>query len=290
MPLRNIRGPPYVYWNDERLTNYWRFPTGETKQAILAGMIIEVFGDGQSCFDPFSNWRIILEPTCDNVLHMVLCCKEPTCITAWCLAIAVDWCNMENMVEWLIVFGWKENSGTKPPDKHGKVEEEMELCFSHQDAWCTFDTDGKEVINNVWQIGLESAYKSNGRILEKKRYKQDGILYFQSKCAKEGQQVTQLPTNPQGPSLGQDCRPEKHDLHWAFEMSSDETVKTSFTPEVTPRKSRVEGGWDLASPYVVYPCLHTQWSHILGLVRGGDKDLSRGVNKPVGVELSRLLK
>ena len=28
-------------------------------------------------------------------------------------------------------------------------------------------------------------------------------------------------------------------------------VKTSFTLEVTPRKSGVEGGWDLASPYVV---------------------------------------
>ena len=67
-------------------------------------------------------------------------------------------------------------------------------------------------------------------------------------------------------------------------------VKTSFTPEVTPRKSGVEGGWDLASPYVVHPCLHAQWSHISGLVGGGDKDLSRGVNKPVRVEPSRLSK
>ena len=58
------------------------------------------------------------------------------------------------------------------------------------------------------------------------------------------------------------------------------SVKTGFTPEVTPRKSGVEGGWDLASPYVVRPCLHAQWSRILGLVGGGDKDLSRGVNKP----------
>ena len=66
------------------------------------------------------------------------------------------------------------------------------------------------------------------------------------------------------------------------------TVKTGFTLEVTPRKSRVEGGWDLTSPYVVHPCLHAQWSRISGLVRGGDKDLSRGVNKPVGVEPSRL--
>ena len=65
-------------------------------------------------------------------------------------------------------------------------------------------------------------------------------------------------------------------------------VKTGFTPEVTPRKSGVEGGWDLASPYVVHPCLHAQWSRILGLVGRGDKDLSRGVNKPVGVGLSRL--
>ena len=67
------------------------------------------------------------------------------------------------------------------------------------------------------------------------------------------------------------------------------TVKTGFTPEVTLKKSGVEGGWDLASPYVVCPCLHTQWSHILGLVGGGDKDLSRGVNKPVRVGPSRLL-
>ena len=52
------------------------------------------------------------------------------------------------------------------------------------------------------------------------------------------------------------------------------TIKTGFTPEITPRKSRVESGWDLASPYVVYPCLHAQWSRILGLVRGGGKDLS----------------
>ena len=65
-------------------------------------------------------------------------------------------------------------------------------------------------------------------------------------------------------------------------------VKTGFTPEVTPRKSGVECGWDLASPYVVHPCLYAQWSHILGLVRGGDKDFSQGVNKPVGVGPSRL--
>ena len=67
------------------------------------------------------------------------------------------------------------------------------------------------------------------------------------------------------------------------------TVMTSFTPEVTLKKSGVECGWDLASPYVVYPCLHAQWSHILGLVRGGDKDLSQGVDKPVRVGPSRLL-
>ena len=53
-------------------------------------------------------------------------------------------------------------------------------------------------------------------------------------------------------------------------------VKTSYTPEITLRKSRVEGGWDLASPYVVHPCLHAQWSCISGLVGGGDKDLSQG--------------
>ena len=52
------------------------------------------------------------------------------------------------------------------------------------------------------------------------------------------------------------------------------TIKTGFTLEVTPRKSGVEGGWDLASPYMVHPCLHAQWSHISGLVGGGDKDLS----------------
>ena len=65
-------------------------------------------------------------------------------------------------------------------------------------------------------------------------------------------------------------------------------VKTGFTPEVTPRKSRVESGWDLASPYVVRPCLHAQWSCISGLVGGGDKNSLRSVNKPVGVGLSRL--
>ena len=52
------------------------------------------------------------------------------------------------------------------------------------------------------------------------------------------------------------------------------TIKTGFTLEVTLRKSGVEDGWDLASPYVVHPCLHAQWSHISGLVRGRDKDLS----------------
>ena len=61
------------------------------------------------------------------------------------------------------------------------------------------------------------------------------------------------------------------------------TVKTSFTLKITPRKSRVEGGWDLASPYVVHPCLHAQQSCISGLVGGGGKDLSQGVNKPVRV-------
>ena len=47
-----------------------------------------------------------------------------------------------------------------------------------------------------------------------------------------------------------------------------------FSLEVTLRKSRVEGSWDLASPYVMRHCLHAQWSHILVLVGGGDKDLS----------------
>ena len=49
------------------------------------------------------------------------------------------------------------------------------------------------------------------------------------------------------------------------------TVRTSFTLEVTSRKSGVEGSWDLASLYVVHPCLYTQWSHISGLVGGGGK-------------------
>ena len=40
------------------------------------------------------------------------------------------------------------------------------------------------------------------------------------------------------------------------------SVKTGFTLQVTPRKSRVECGWDLASPYVVHPCLHAQWSNL----------------------------
>ena len=34
--------------------------------------------------------------------------------------------------------------------------------------------------------------------------------------------------------------------------------------------------------------LSTHWSCISGLIRGGGKDLSQGVNKPVRVELSRL--
>ena len=66
------------------------------------------------------------------------------------------------------------------------------------------------------------------------------------------------------------------------------TVKTGFTLEVTSRKPRVECGWHLASPYMVHPCLHAQWSYISGLVGGGDNNLSQGVNKPVEVELSRL--
>ena len=52
------------------------------------------------------------------------------------------------------------------------------------------------------------------------------------------------------------------------------TVKTGFTPQVTPRKSGVESGLDLASPYVVCSCLHAQQSHILGLGGGGGKGLS----------------
>ena len=52
------------------------------------------------------------------------------------------------------------------------------------------------------------------------------------------------------------------------------SVKSSFTLEVTPRKLGVKSGWDLASPYMVHPCLHTQWSCISGLVEGGGKDLS----------------
>ena len=59
-----------------------------------------------------------------------------------------------------------------------------------------------------------------------------------------------------------------------YKYEFEYTIKTSFTPEVTLRKSGVECGWDLALPYVVCPCLHTQWSYISGLVGGGDKDLS----------------
>ena len=71
-------------------------------------------------------------------------------------------------------------------------------------------------------------------------------------------------------------------------LLSEYAVRISFTLEVTPRKSGVEGGWNLASPYVVHPCLHAQWSCILELVRGEGKDLSQGVNKPVRVGPSRL--
>ena len=39
-------------------------------------------------------------------------------------------------------------------------------------------------------------------------------------------------------------------------MDLEVSVKTSFTLEVTLRKSRVENRWDLASLYVVCPCLH----------------------------------
>ena len=41
-------------------------------------------------------------------------------------------------------------------------------------------------------------------------------------------------------------------------------VKTSFMPKVTLRKSRVERGWDLASSYVVHPCLHAGGSVFWG--------------------------
>ena len=67
---------------------------------------------------------------------------------------------------------------------------------------------------------------------------------------------------------------ESHYHAASYESVTRATVKTGFTPEVTPRKSGVECGWDLASPYVVHPCLHAQWSHISELVRGGGKDLS----------------
>ena len=56
---------------------------------------------------------------------------------------------MENMVERLIAFCQKKNGRTKLPDEHGKVEEEMELCFRHQNTWHTFSTDGEEVVNNM---------------------------------------------------------------------------------------------------------------------------------------------
>ena len=79
------------------------------------------------------------------------------------------------------------------------------------------------------------------------------------------------------------CQGHRSENKYEFEY----TVKTGFTPEVTLRKSGVESGWDLASSYVVRPCLHAQWSRISGLVRGGDKDLSQDVNKPVGVGPSR---
>ena len=54
-----------------------------------------------------------------------------------------------------------------------------------------------------------------------------------------------------------------------YEDKWSQCVKTGFTPDVTPRKSGVECGWDLASPYVVCPCLHVQWSCILIVLQGG---------------------
>ena len=98
--------------------------------------------------------------------------------------------------------------------------------------------------------------------------------------------LKELKKGEPGENEGQVNRKEKEKEK--EKQASPSNVKTGFTPEVTPRKSGVEGGWDLASPYVVRPCLHTQWARISELVGGGDKDLSRGVNKPVGVGPSRL--
>ena len=66
------------------------------------------------------------------------------------------------------------------------------------------------------------------------------------------------------------CQGHRSENKYEFEY----TVMTSFPPEVTLRKFGVECGWDLASLHVVCPCLHAQWSHILELIGGGDKDLS----------------
>ena len=48
-----------------------------------------------------------------------------------------------------------------------------------------------------------------------------------------------------------------HDIQHAC-LPCQQGIKTGFTLEVTLKKSGVEGGWDLASLYVVCPCLYTQ--------------------------------
>ena len=49
------------------------------------------------------------------------------------------------------------------------------------------------------------------------------------------------------------------------------TVKISFTLKITPRKSGVERGWDLASLYVVCPYLHTGGPVFQGWLKVGVK-------------------
>ena len=72
-----------------KLTDFWGFHLGKTKQVTLVRVLVEIFDDARSGFHPLSS-RVTPVSTSDNVLNIVLSSKELTSIATRCLVVTVD--------------------------------------------------------------------------------------------------------------------------------------------------------------------------------------------------------
>ena len=57
---------------------------------MLMRMLVNVFDDARTCFDPCFHCRVMPDPTCDNMFHVVLFSKRSTRVMTWGLVVAID--------------------------------------------------------------------------------------------------------------------------------------------------------------------------------------------------------